>query len=85
VISGRVRASRALVVCAAAASAAILSTQLLVRPIVGLANNGDFERVMAYAGLRYPSQRYEDKYFTHVVSKFAYANFETTCVKYLSS
>ena len=72
-ISGRVRASRALVVCAAAASAAILAAQLLVRPIVGLANNGDFERVMSYAGLRYTSDRYEDKYFTHVVSKFAYA------------
>ncbi|HEX4441438.1 MAG TPA: hypothetical protein VH854_15285 [Thermoanaerobaculia bacterium] len=72
-ISGRVRASRALVVCAAAASATILAAQLLVKPIVGLANNGDFERVMAYAGLRYPSDRYEDKYFTHVVSKFAYA------------
>jgi len=73
VISGRVRASRALVVCAAAASAAILAAQLLVKPIVGLANNGDFERVMSYAGLRYTSDRYEDKYFTHVVSKFAYA------------
>ena len=72
-ISGRVRASRALVVCAAAASAAILAAQLLVKPIVGLANNGDFERVMSYAGLRYTSDRYEDKYFTHVVSKFAYA------------
>jgi hypothetical protein len=70
---GPVRASRALVVCAAAASAGILAAQLLVKPIVGLANNGDFERVMAYAGLRYTSDRYEDKYFTHVVSEFAYA------------
>ncbi|MEX0881165.1 MAG: hypothetical protein WEB59_08255 [Thermoanaerobaculia bacterium] len=62
-----------LVAGAVLAAAAILSAQLLVPPIVGLANNGDFEKVMGHAGLRYPTDRYEEKYFTHIVTKFSYS------------
>ncbi len=53
------------------AAAVILSAQLLVPPVVGLANNGDFEKVMGHAGLRYPTDRPE--YFTHIVTKFSYS------------
>ena len=61
------------------AAAAILALQLLVPPVVGLANNGDFEKVMGQAGLRYPADRYEEKYFTHIVTKFSYsAAWDTT-------
>ena len=43
-------------VIAIAAAAVILSVQLLVPPIVGLANNGDFEKVMAPVGLGLPDR-----------------------------
>ena len=52
---------------------AILAAQLLVPPIVGLPNNGQFERVMGYAGVRYASDVPEDKYFTHIVREFEFA------------
>ena len=66
------------------AAAAILSAQLLVPPVLGLANNGDFEKVMGHAGLRYQTDRYEEKYFTHIVTKFSYSPaWDTT--GYLSS
>jgi hypothetical protein len=55
------------------AAAVILSAQLLVPPVVGLANNGDFEKVMGPAGLRYSTDRPDEKYFTHIVTKFSYS------------
>jgi hypothetical protein len=61
-----------LVSCAAVGSAAVLLTlQLLVPPIVGLANEGDFERVMGYAGLNYRTEGYQEKYYGHITTKFA--------------
>ncbi|HZG88401.1 hypothetical protein [Paenibacillus sp.] len=43
-------------------------------PMIGMANNGDFERVMATAGIGYPSgaAAYADKYFGYAI--FEYAN-----------
>ena len=55
---------------AVSAAAVLLSLQLLVPPIVGLANEGDFERVMGYAGLFYPTDKFEEKYYGHIVTKF---------------
>ncbi len=47
---------------AAAAALAILALQLLVPPVVGLADNGDYQRVMGYAGFEHstddPGERY---------------------------
>jgi len=43
-------------------------------PMIGMANNGDFERVMTTAGIGYPSgaDAYGDKYFGYAI--FEYAN-----------
>jgi len=58
-------------VAAVACAAALLSLQLLVPPVVGLANEGDFERVMGYAGFFYQTDKFEEKYYGHVVREFA--------------
>jgi hypothetical protein len=65
---------RAVVVTAAfvAVAAAILAVQVLIPPIVGVANNGDFEKVLGYAGLDYLSDKYEERYQTHVVREFRF-------------
>ncbi|HEX4441437.1 MAG TPA: hypothetical protein VH854_15280 [Thermoanaerobaculia bacterium] len=49
----RARTNRIVVAVTVAAAAAILSAQLLVPPVVGLADNGDFDRVMRAVGLDY--------------------------------
>lgn len=58
------------VVAAIAVAVAILAAQLLVPPIIGLANNGDFEKVMGYAGIRYRETAYEDKFNAYIVQTF---------------
>lgn len=55
-----------------AATAAIAAWQLVVPPVVGLANNGDFERVMGYVGFQYLTDDRAEKYFSWIVTKFAY-------------
>lgn len=55
------------------AAAALLSVQLLKPPVIGLANNGDFERVMGPVGFRYLTQEPAEKYFSWINTKFAYA------------
>lgn len=58
---------------AVGAAAAILTAQLLVPPIVGLADNGDFERVMGYVGFRHVSDEYLDRYWAWANTRFAVA------------
>ena len=65
------RADR-IVAAAGAAGAAVLAAQLLVRPIVGLADNGDFSKVMRPAGLAYLEPE-PARYFRWASSKFAFA------------
>ncbi len=65
--------ARLVTFAAVAVASALLAAQLLVPPIVGLPNNGQFERVMGYAGVRYVSDASEDKYFTHIVREFQFA------------
>jgi hypothetical protein len=55
-----------------AVAAAILASLVLIPPIVGMANNGDFEKVLGYAGLDYLSDKYEERYQTHVVREFRF-------------
>lgn len=50
--------------------AIVLAVQLLVPPIVGLANNGDFERMMLWGGLKYRTDDFDEKYFNYVVRYF---------------
>lgn len=55
----------------AAALAAIIYVTML-KPIVGIADNGDFLRIMLSTGLDYldPNTSYEDKYFGHFIREF---------------
>jgi len=56
------------------AAAAILSFMLLLKPIVGVADNGDFLRIMGTAGLAYPDQAEPraDRYFAFMHRQFAF-------------
>lgn len=44
-------------------AAAILTFILLIKPIIGVADNGDFGRIMGPAGLEHIAEDYRDKYF----------------------
>ncbi|WP_446686429.1 glycan biosynthesis hexose transferase WsfD [Paenibacillus hodogayensis] len=54
------------------AAAAVMVYVLFVKPIVGIADNGDFLRIMTSAGLDYldPNLSYEDKYFGNFIREF---------------
>jgi len=52
-------------------AAAFVSQQLFVPPVVGLANNGDFEKVMGYAGLQYLPGASADRYYSWIQTRFA--------------
>ncbi|WP_018130771.1 glycan biosynthesis hexose transferase WsfD [Effusibacillus pohliae] len=49
----------------------VLVSQLLLPPIIGLANNGDFERIMSWGGLQYTTDDPQQKYFNYVNREFA--------------
>lgn len=66
-------ANRIVIVTAAAAAGILLSLQLLAPPVIGFANNGDFERVMGPVGFQYLTQERAEKYFSWINTKFAYA------------
>lgn len=75
-----------LVVAAAlAAAAAILTFELLVPPILGLANNGDFDRVTGWAGLRSLGEKTGDGFANWVPMKFGITRFAWRPTNYLSS
>ena len=65
---------RPVVLAAMAAAAALYAVQLLLPPIVGLANNGDFERVLGPVGLRAAAEGRAEKYFSWIVRRFQEAN-----------
>lgn len=50
--------------------ACAIGYQLLLPPIVGLADNGDFERLMGRVGLQYTSEDREDRYFRYINARF---------------
>jgi hypothetical protein len=60
-----------LVAAALTASAAILAAQLLVPPVVGLADNRDYERVMGYAGFQHTTEVPAERYFSFLRTRFA--------------
>jgi hypothetical protein len=65
------RSNQLVVWVAVGAAAILLGLQLFVPPIIGLADNGDFDKVMGYAGFQHVADSYEDKYFSWAVTKFA--------------
>jgi len=60
-----------LVAAVAAAAAAILSAQLFAPPVVGLADNGDYERVIGYAGFQHTTADSAERYFSFLRTKYA--------------
>jgi len=51
---------------AVTAAAVVLVSVLLTRPVIGVADNGDFARIMGATGLSHISQDYNDRYFGYV-------------------
>lgn len=68
-----------------AVAAVLLSLQLLVPPIVGLGNNGDFDRVMGWVGLDYLSDSGKDNYVSWMLPEFKLVRFAWRPSSYLSS
>jgi len=60
-----------LAAAAVAVAAAILASQLLVPPVVGLADNGDYERVMGYAGFQHSTDIDAERYFSFLRTQYA--------------
>ncbi|MEW9699897.1 hypothetical protein [Paenibacillus sp. SI8] len=60
-------------VCALLAGAGVLSFLLFVGPILGVADNGDFLRIMGSVGLSYPNptEPFQDRYFAFMHKQFA--------------
>jgi hypothetical protein len=48
-----------------------LTNQLLVEPLVGLANNADFYRIMDWTGLDYLTDNSDELYYAHMIREFA--------------
>jgi hypothetical protein len=67
----RRRWNAALLTAGLAVAAAILSLQLFVPPVVGLADNRDYERVMGYAGFQHTTDVGAERYFTFLRTKYA--------------
>ncbi len=66
------RLSNALLTAVAVGFAAgILASQLLVPPVVGLADNGDYQRVMGYAGFQHTSDSDAERYFSFLRTRYA--------------
>jgi len=62
---------------AALAALVLYAALLLPAPIIGVADNGDFARVMAAGGLEYQdrAEPWADRYFRYAHSKYGYARF----------
>ena len=54
-------------------TSALVLGQLMWPPLVGQANNGDFERLMRWGQIRYITQDYDEKYFAWVNHEFRIA------------
>jgi hypothetical protein len=54
-------------------AAAVLTWLLLVDPVIGMADNGDFQRIMGTVGLTYsdPAMSFEDKFFGWFIREFS--------------
>jgi hypothetical protein len=62
--------SRLVVASAVAVAAAILTMQLVIPPIIGLANNGDFDRVMSSAGFGYVGNTRSENFVNWVLPRY---------------
>lgn len=51
-------------------AAAIITYQIFIPPLIGLADNGDFGRVMAWRGLDHVPHEFNERYFRYFNSKY---------------
>ncbi|MBB6674883.1 hypothetical protein H7C19_29815 [Cohnella nanjingensis] len=60
-----------------AIGAVLLIYLLMVPPVLGVADNGDFNRVMGASGIAYtdPHESYADRYFGYAHREYGYGNF----------
>jgi hypothetical protein len=65
-------ANTLLLLAALGVAGGILCAQLLVPPVVGLADNGDYQRIMGYAGFQRTTSDYE-RYFAFLRTRYAFA------------
>src|SRR5262245_35205864 len=56
-----------------AVAGAILASQLLVKPVIGLADNGDYQRIMGYAGFQHTIEDWNERYFSFLRTSYAVA------------
>jgi hypothetical protein len=66
----RETANRWIVALAVVAALAVLALQLLVTPVSGLADNGDYQRVMGYAGFDHSTDVYAERYFSFLRTQY---------------
>ena len=62
--------NRWIIAGAVAAAALVLAAQLIVPPVVGLADNGDYQRVMGYAGFEHSTDSYAERYFSFLRTQY---------------
>ena len=77
--------SRAILLLAVGAAAALLCVQLLLPPVVGLADNGDYIRVMGYAGFDHTTENDADRYFSFLRLQYRVLPVGWAAYGYLSS
>jgi hypothetical protein len=54
--------------------AAILVYQLFIPPSIGMADNGDFSRIMGAVGLEYSTDNRDDRHFNYFVPKYKFGS-----------
>jgi len=67
------------------AALTVLATQLLRPPVVGLADNGDYQRVMAPAGFDHSTDVHDERYFSFLRTTYRILPLGSTPGGYLSS
>jgi len=70
---------------AALSAAVILFNILIMKPIVGVADNGDFYRIMAAAGLEYLSEDPADRYFGYVNREYRIKDAPPPYISYFTT
>src|SRR5262245_51006904 len=62
-----------LLALALAVTAASLASQLLVPPVIGLADNGDYQRIIGYAGFQHTTNDWNERYFSFLRTDYVVA------------
>ena len=55
------------------AAAVVMFVVLMLSPIIGVADNGDFDRIMTAGGINYDAdESYQDRYFSYFHQQYEY-------------